>query len=81
MGHKSRGGHPNIQHGRQESDEIIPPVRNIQSTEENTEDSTNIKERWVVNLSSQPLTEAERKLLTHRPNFAVTSRSPPSLNV
>ena len=37
----------------------------------------NTKDRWVVNLSSQPLSLAERSLLTHGPNFAVTSRSPP----
>ena len=37
----------------------------------------NTKDRWIVNLSSQPLSQAERSLLTHRPNFAVTSRSPP----
>ena len=61
-------------HGRQELNETIPLVRNIQTTEGNTEEGPNIKERWVVNLSSQPLTEAETKLLTHRPNFAVTSR-------
>ena len=30
-----------------------------------------------MNLSSQPLTQAETSLLTHGPNFAVTSRSPP----
>ena len=33
----------------------------------------------VVNLSSQPLTKAETKLLAHGPNFAVTSRSPPTI--
>ena len=37
----------------------------------------NIKDRWVVNLSSQPLSQTERSLLSHGPNFAVTSRSPP----
>ena len=39
---------------------------------------SNINNRWVVNLSGQPLTEAEYKVLTHGPNFAVTSRSPHS---
>ena len=37
---------------------------------------SNINNRWVVNLSGQSLTEAEYKVLTHGPNFAVTSRSP-----
>ena len=43
----------------------------------NHQGSLNTKDRWVVNLSSKPLSQVERRLLTHRPNFAVTSRSPP----
>ena len=47
----------------------------------NTEDrdgtETNNNNRWVVNLSGQPLDEAEIKVLTHGPNFAITSRAPP----
>ena len=78
---KNRGGCPNIQHGRQGSDEINLSGRNILLPEDQDQVNPNTKERWVVNLSSQPLTQAERKLLTHRPNFAITSRSPPSLNV
>ena len=42
--------------------------------------SPNLKDRLVVNLSSQPLSQAERSLLTHGPNFAVTSRSPPIID-
>ena len=79
--HKSRGGHPNIQHGghgRQELNDTSSSGRNTKTTGENTEEVPDIKERWVVNLSGQPLTEAETTLLMHRPNFAVTSRSPPS---
>ena len=30
-----------------------------------------------MNLSSQPLSQAEKSLLTHGPNYAVTSRRPP----
>ena len=75
---KNRGGHPNIHHGRhggQGSNEINS-TRNTQLPEDQDKVSLNTKERWVVNLSSQPLTQAERKLLTHDPNFALTSRSP-----
>ena len=47
----------------------------------NRETSTdNIKEytkRWVKNLSSTPLTEAQFSLLAHRPNFAIAPRHPP----
>ena len=33
--------------------------------------------KWVINLSSKPLTTAQEQLLIHRPNFTVTPRSPP----
>ena len=32
---------------------------------------------WVVNLSQQPLTQAQETVLAHGPNFAVTLRTPP----
>ena len=40
--------------------------------------STNgLKNKWVVNMFKIPLTEAQEKLLTHGPNFAITPRCPP----
>ena len=40
--------------------------------------STNVlKNKWVVNVSKIPLMEAQEKLLTHGPNFAITPRCPP----
>ena len=33
--------------------------------------------RWVKNLSSTPLTEAQFSLLAHRPNFMIAPRHPP----
>ena len=35
--------------------------------------------KWVINLSSKPLTEAEWSVLAKGPNFAVTPRNPPNL--
>ena len=35
-----------------------------------------MKDKWVVNLLGQPLTDAEYRVLAHRPNFAITSRTP-----
>ena len=32
---------------------------------------------WVVNLSKQPLPQAQETVLAHRPNFAVTPKTPP----
>ena len=40
--------------------------------------STNgLKNKWFVNMSKIPLTEAQEKLLTYGPNFAITPRCPP----
>ena len=40
--------------------------------------STNgLKNKWVVHMSKIPLMEAQEKLLTHGPNFAITPRCPP----
>ena len=78
--HKNRGGHPNIQHDghdRQDLTDPNSPPSNTETSDENIELGTDISKRCVVNLSSQPLTEAEYKVLAHGPNFAVTSRSPP----
>ena len=35
--------------------------------------------KWVINLSSKPLTQAQRSLLAKGPNFVVTLRHPPNL--
>ena len=37
----------------------------------------NTNTKWVINISGKPLTEAQEKLLAHRPNYAVVPRSPP----
>ena len=36
---------------------------------------------WVVNLSQQPLSQAQETVLAHGPNFAVTPKTPPSKNI
>ena len=36
-----------------------------------------LRDRWVMNLSKIPLMEAQKNLLAHGPNFAITPRSPP----
>ena len=37
------------------------------------------KLKWVNNLSSNPLIQAQRSLLDKRPNFVVTPKHPPDL--
>ena len=48
----------------------------------NIEDCTNqglpdISKKWVVNLSSIPLTKEQESLLSHGPNFAISPKKPP----
>ena len=35
--------------------------------------------KWVINLSSKPLTPAQRSVLAKGPNFAVSPKQPPNL--
>ena len=37
----------------------------------------NTNTKWLINISGKPLTEAQEKILAHRPNYAVVPRSPP----
>ena len=41
------------------------------------DNSSNTTNKWVINISSKPLTQAQEKLLAHGPNYAVVPRSPP----
>ena len=79
--HKNRGGCSNKQDGGQGGqDENTRPKNNytdLQEKDKENKQDSEPKEKWVVNLSSQPLSQAEKNLLTHGPNYAVTSRCPP----
>ena len=46
----------------------VPPVNN----------TCNTNNKWVINISSRPLTQAQEKLLAHGPNYAVVPKSPPT---
>ena len=45
------------------------------TTRDTAEDKA--KEKWVINLSSSPLTQAQASLLAHGPGYAVTPKHPP----
>ena len=64
-----RGGHSN-QHGdhtyTNTENSGISPANNISNTN-----------KWVINISSKPLTQAQEKLLAHGPNYTIVPRSPP----
>ena len=80
--HKNRGGCPNIKHGRHGRQDItdsnIPSINTV-TQDETKEVSQDMNKRCVVYLPNQPLTEAQTNLLAHGPNFAVTSKSPPTI--
>ena len=90
---KNKGGCPNIHHGGTGGHDlnVNNRARNpyisedqqdqvVRDPEHPENQGSSIKDRWVVNLSSQPLSQAERSLLTHGPSFALTSRSPPIID-
>ena len=75
MCHKNsskRGGCSNL-HGNHTCtntvNSSISPVNNTCNTNTN---------KWVINISSKPLTQAQEKLLAHWPNYAVVPKSPPT---
>ena len=67
-----RGGRSN-QHG--DSTGINTENLDVSPVDNNTNTSNNNK--WVINISSKPLTKAQEKLLAHGPNYAVVPKSPP----
>ena len=67
-----KGGRSN-QHG--DSTGINTENLDVSPVDNNTNTSNNNK--WVINISSKPLTKAQEKLLVHGPNYAVVPKSPP----
>ena len=66
-----RGGCSN-QHG----DHTCTNTVNSGVSPTNSISNTNTK-KWVINISSKPLTQAQEKLLAPGPNYTVVPRSPP----
>ena len=63
--HKDQGGHSKQQSDHSTSNQQGPEMNNT------------IQKKWVINLSSSPLTQEQESLLTHGPNFVVTHQKPP----
>ena len=86
---KNRGGHSNQQYGssgghasKQQltAGETVEKRREMPSTTEdaiNTTTTTKSMAKWVINISSRPLSTAQERLLAWGPNFAVVLREPP----
>ena len=74
--HKNTGGHSNIQdgsHGKQSGFASQKQHDGSIITPDNGEGRT----KWVINISSKPLTTVQESLLAHGPNYAVVLRCPP----
>ena len=77
------GGHSNMQDGnhghtcinnRSERETI---QTGTETTGESTSNNGNNNNIWVRNISSTPLTEAQEKILSQGPNFAIVPKFPP----
>ena len=55
----------------------IPPLPHQLDPQGSSNEDPNLN--WVINLSSKPLTPAQRSVLAKGPNYAVTPRQPPNL--
>ena len=76
----TENGHSNTRFNKQRETTTSDVSQDILETSNPTTTDTTNKEhtrRWVRNLSSTPLTEAQFSLLAHGPNFAVAPRHPP----
>ena len=77
--HKNRSaksGRSNIQHGNLNSTvNINTNGQRIDTASPSQVQGSNIK--WVRNISSTPLTEAQIKLLSHGPNYTMVPKNPP----
>ena len=80
--HKNRdakSGRSNFQHGNHSNkvNKNTGQRNDITNTTPTLEDTREI--RWVRNISSKPLTEAQVRLLSHGPNYAVVPKKPPTM--
>ena len=88
-----RTGRSNLQHGNHGirtctnnadntlTDTCITHYNNTITTNQDLQNDSNInniQDCWVRNFSKTPLTEAERSLLNHGPNFVIVPRETPS---
>ena len=77
--HRNRGGHSNHPHGSHgkhasKQQQTLGEARTKTTT---TEKGTKPRAKWVINISSRPLSTAQESLLAHVPNFAVVPRGSP----
>ena len=79
----TENGHSNARFNKQRETTTPEVLQDTPATSNSTTIDTTTKEhtrRWVRNLSSTPLTEAQFSLLAHGPNFTVAPRHTPMGN-
>ena len=75
---KCRGGHSNIQHGDQNNTVNNNTKRHkIDTASPSQVQVQGSSNKWVRNISSTPLTEAQIKLLSHGPNYTMVPKNAP----
>ena len=55
-------------------------INNHKDASNNNEDNNGNNNNWVRNHSKTPLTDAQKRLLSHGPNFVITPRDPPTID-
>ena len=71
------GAHGIHDHKQQQRKETTTPISETTTPTPMLTKSDRQKAKWVINISSNPLTPAQESLLSHGPNFAVVLRGPP----
>ena len=71
----AESGHSNIQHGNHNNTVNSNTWQRIYTVSPPQGQGSDLK--WVRNISSTPLTEAQMKLLSHGPNYAMIPKNPP----
>ena len=61
--------------------QAVQPSRQVNNANRSPNDNSleDLNPKWVINLSSKPLTQAQRSVLAKGPNFAATPRHPLNL--
>ena len=80
-GEHGRHGHTryqNFQYTRKNNSDINTEVENNREIIEEVEDNERSDKNWVRNISKNPLTQVQEKLLSHGPNFVIVPKEPPT---
>ena len=69
--HRNTGCHSNLHHGEHGNHDQEQHEQHQALTTSVPDKSNSQKNKWVISISSKPLTAVQESLLSHRPNFAI----------